>query len=40
MEMDLVSHEGDNPRGDFAFSLTLTDVCSGWAENRAVKNTE
>ena len=38
MEMDLVSHEGGNPRGDFAFSLTLTDVCSGWTENRAVKN--
>jgi len=38
MEMDLVSHEGGNLRGDFAFSLTLTDVCSGWTENRAVKN--
>lgn len=38
MEMDLVSHEGGNPKGDFAFSLTLTDVCSGWTENRAVKN--
>jgi len=38
--MDLISHEGGNPRGDFAFSLTLTDVGSGWAENRAIKNTE
>ncbi|MDD3699956.1 MAG: hypothetical protein PHI00_09465, partial [Atribacterota bacterium] len=38
MEMDLVSHEGGNVKGDFAFSLTLTDVCSGWTENRAVKN--
>jgi len=27
MEMDLVSHEGGNVKGDFAFSLTLTDVC-------------
>ncbi|MDI3542541.1 MAG: hypothetical protein PWP57_144 [Candidatus Atribacteria bacterium] len=38
MEMDLVSHEGGNPRGDFAFSLTLTDIHCGWTENRAVKN--
>jgi len=38
METDLVSHEGGNARGDFAFSLTLTDVCSSWTENRAVKN--
>ena len=38
MEMDLVSHEGGNVKGDFAFSLTLTDVCSSWTENRAVKN--
>jgi len=38
MEMDLVSHEGGNAKGDFAFSLTLTDVCSSWTENRAVKN--
>jgi len=38
MEMDLVSHEGGNPRGQFAFTLTLTDVCSGLTENKAVKN--
>ena len=38
MEMDLVSHEGGNPSGEFAYTLTLTDVCSGWTENRAVKN--
>jgi len=38
MEMDLVSHEGGNPSGEYAFTLTLTDVCSGWTENRAVKN--
>jgi len=37
MEMDLVSHEGGNPKGEFAFTLTLTDVCSGWTENKAVK---
>ncbi len=38
MEMDLVAHEGGNPSGEYAFTLTLTDVCSGWTENRAVKN--
>jgi len=38
MEMDLVSHEGGNPKGEFAYTLTLTDLCSGWTENKAVKN--
>ena len=38
VEIDLVSHEGGNPKGDFAQSLNLTDVCSGWTETRAVKN--
>lgn len=37
MEMDLVSHEGGNPGGEFTFTLTLTDVCSDWTENKAVK---
>jgi len=32
MEMDLVSHEGGNPSGEYAFTLTLTDVCSGWTQ--------
>jgi len=38
MEMDLVAHEGGNSSGEFAFTLNLTDVASGWTELRAVKN--
>lgn len=38
VEVDLVSHDGGNPRGDFAQTLDLTDVCTGWTETRAVKN--
>jgi hypothetical protein len=38
VEIDLVSHEGGDLRGDFAQTLNLTDVCSGWTEIMAVKN--
>lgn len=38
MEVDLVSHDGGNSRGDFIQTLDLTDVCTGWTETRAVKN--
>lgn len=38
VEIDLVSHEGGNPGGDYAQSLNLTDVFSGWTETAAVKN--
>lgn len=37
VEMDLVQHEGGNSRGFFACTLTVTDVCTGWAEVRAVR---
>jgi uncharacterized protein (DUF2384 family) len=37
-EIDLVGHEGGNPRGDFAQTLTVTDVATGWTENQAVRN--
>jgi hypothetical protein len=37
-EVDLVGHEGGNPRGEFAQTLTLTDVCCGWTESQAVRN--
>ena len=37
-EIDLVSHEGGNARGDFAQTLDLTDVCTGWTELAAVRN--
>lgn len=36
-EADLVQHEGGNPRGSFACTLTVTDVCTGWTEMRAVR---
>lgn len=36
-EMDLVDHSGGNPRGDFAHTLNLTDVHTGWTEMRAVR---
>lgn len=38
VEIDLVGHDGGNPRGEFAFTLTVTDIATGWTENRAVRN--
>ena len=38
MEIDLVGHEGGNPRGEFCFTLTVTDIAIGWTENRTVRN--
>jgi hypothetical protein len=35
-EVDLVSHSGPSARGEFAYSLNLTDLHSGWCESRAV----
>jgi len=36
VEVDLVAHEGGNPRGKFCFTLTVTDIATGWTENRTV----
>ena len=36
VEIDLVAHEGGNPRGRFAFTLTVVDIATGWTENRTV----
>jgi hypothetical protein len=36
VEADTVAHCGDSMTGEFVWSLTLTDVYSGWTENRAV----
>ncbi|ORV91526.1 integrase catalytic domain-containing protein [Mycolicibacterium iranicum] len=36
VEIDLVSHDGGNSAGAFAFTLTVTDVATGWTENRSV----
>jgi hypothetical protein len=38
VEMDLVAHEGGSASGDFAYTLDLTDVSTGWTELAAVKN--
>ncbi len=37
-QVDLVAHEGGDPRGDFCQTLNLTDVATGWTEPGAVKN--
>lgn len=38
LEIDLVGHEGGNSRGDFAQTLDMVDVWSGWTEPIAIKN--
>jgi hypothetical protein len=38
LEADTVAHCGNRLDGNFIWSLTLTDVFSGWTENRAVWN--
>lgn len=37
-EVDLVGHDGGNSRGDFAQTLDVTDICTGWTETQAVRN--
>lgn len=36
VEIDLVGHEGGDPAGQFAHTLTVTDIATGWTEVRAV----
>lgn len=36
VEVDLVAHSGNSADGDFAFSLNLTDIFSGWVETQAI----
>jgi hypothetical protein len=38
VEIDLVSHDGGNAAGTFAFTLTVIDIATGWTENRSVPN--
>jgi hypothetical protein len=38
VEADTVAHCGDSMSGSFIWSLTFTDLCSGWTELRAVWN--
>jgi hypothetical protein len=35
-EADTVAHCGNSLAGEFGNSLTMTDLCSGWTENRAM----
>lgn len=36
VEVDLVGHDDGNPAGPHAFTLTVTDIATGWTENRSV----
>lgn len=36
IEADTVAHCGDSVEGQYAWSITYTDIRSGWTENRAV----
>ena len=38
VEIDLVGHEGGNAEGEHAYTLTVTDIATGWTENRSVQN--
>jgi hypothetical protein len=37
-QVDLVQHDGGNPCGEFCFTLTVTEVRSGWTVHYALKN--
>ena len=38
VEIDLVGHEGGNAVGEHAYTLTVTNISTGWTENRSVPN--
>src|SRR4051794_9143770 len=38
VEIDLVGHEGGDALGEHAYTLTVTDIATGWTENRTVRN--
>jgi len=38
VEIDLVGHEGGQAVGEHAYTLTVTDIATGWTENRSVRN--
>ena len=37
-EIDLVAHCGHSLKGEFAWTLTATDVFTGWTENITIRN--
>lgn len=38
MELDIVHHCGETTKGEFAYTLTATDITTDWTELRALKN--
>ena len=38
VEIDLVGHDGGNASGEHCFTLTVTDIATGWTVNRSVRN--
>ncbi|MDI9941552.1 transposase family protein [Rhodococcus sp. IEGM 1351] len=38
VEVDLVGHDCGNAAGEHAYTLTVTDIATGWTENRSVRN--
>jgi hypothetical protein len=38
VEIDLVSHDGGHAVGEHVWTLTVTDIATGWTENRSVPN--
>ncbi len=36
VEIDLVGYEGGNSSGEFCFTLTVTDIATGWIINHSV----
>lgn len=38
VEIDLVGHDGGNASGEHCFTLTVTDIATGWTVNRSVPN--
>ncbi len=38
VEIDLVGHEGGHSQGEFCFTLTVTDISTGWTVNDSVRN--
>jgi hypothetical protein len=37
-QIDLVQHDGGNPSGEFCYTLTMTDVASGWTVHYPLRN--
>jgi hypothetical protein len=38
VEIDLVAHDGGNASGEHCYTLTVTDIATGWTVNRSVRN--